>query len=78
MLRQWRDNKIRCPRPKQGRILGGGAHLPWYYFTPLLKFSAPPPRIIAFPPINACFSEYLKSLDEAERDIGIIQIEAED
>ena len=28
----------------QGRILGGGAHLPWDGFALVLKFSAPPLR----------------------------------
>ena len=33
----------------QGRILEGGAHLPWDDFAPLLKISAPPLRTFAPP-----------------------------
>ena len=39
----------------QGQILGGGAHLPWDHFTPVLKFSAPPPRIFAPPLIHLAY-----------------------
>ena len=53
-----RRGKVEHGMREQGRIVREGAHLPRDQFTPLLKFSAPPPRIFAPPLINVCFSKH--------------------